>query len=102
MLKGRQVYWTILQSYKATAVDDALHDFERLQLIRMRDDELQRFIVDWDNLLLECREPPDTRILKSLFRASVRRRYLVKQDMRDCNRMANDDPHRTYEWLPKR
>eukprot|EP00959_Pyramimonas_sp_CCMP1952_P028858 605468-Pyramimonas_sp.AAC.1 len=85
MLKGREIYWTILQSYKVTTADDTLHDFERLQLLRMRDDDLQRFIVDWGNLCLECREPPDAEILESLFRAQIRRHYLTKQDMHDYN-----------------
>eukprot|EP00959_Pyramimonas_sp_CCMP1952_P117409 2454317-Pyramimonas_sp.AAC.1 len=65
VLKGRQIYGAILQRYKVTDVDDAMRDFERLQRIRMRDDDLQRFIEDWGNLLSECRCPPDTKILES-------------------------------------
>ena len=68
MLKGRQIYWHILQSYKVTEVDDDLHDFERPKELRMRDEGLQRFITDWDALLLDCREAPDPTILESLFR----------------------------------
>eukprot|EP00959_Pyramimonas_sp_CCMP1952_P434576 9099707-Pyramimonas_sp.AAC.1 len=65
MLKGRQIYWHILLSYKVTEVDDDLHDSERLKELRMRYDDLQRFITDWDALLLECREAPDPKILES-------------------------------------
>eukprot|EP00959_Pyramimonas_sp_CCMP1952_P011000 230374-Pyramimonas_sp.AAC.1 len=68
MLKGRQIYWHILQSYKVTDVDDDLHDFERLKKLRMRDEDLQRFITGWDALLLDFREAPDHNILESLFR----------------------------------
>eukprot|EP00959_Pyramimonas_sp_CCMP1952_P400819 8398841-Pyramimonas_sp.AAC.1 len=67
MLKGRQIYWHIPQPYKVTEVDDDLHDFERLEELRMRDEDLQRFITDWDALLLECREVPDPKTLESLF-----------------------------------
>eukprot|EP00959_Pyramimonas_sp_CCMP1952_P346499 7257441-Pyramimonas_sp.AAC.1 len=45
MSKGRQIYWAIPQRYKVTDVDDTARDFECLQLMRMRGDELQRFIV---------------------------------------------------------
>eukprot|EP00959_Pyramimonas_sp_CCMP1952_P105697 2210256-Pyramimonas_sp.AAC.1 len=40
ILKGRHIDWVILQSYKITEVDDCTHDSERLQLIRMRDDDI--------------------------------------------------------------
>eukprot|EP00959_Pyramimonas_sp_CCMP1952_P071793 1499643-Pyramimonas_sp.AAC.1 len=92
----------MLQSYTVVAAGDTMHDFERLQLMRMREDDLQRFIADWDNLLLECREPPGTCILDSLFRAQIRRRYLTKQDVHDYNKMVYDDPNTTSEWLRKR
>eukprot|EP00959_Pyramimonas_sp_CCMP1952_P072410 1512439-Pyramimonas_sp.AAC.1 len=52
MLKGRQIYWVVLQSYKVMDVDDTMRDFELLLLIRMRDDDLQQTIVALDNLLL--------------------------------------------------
>eukprot|EP00959_Pyramimonas_sp_CCMP1952_P395048 8277141-Pyramimonas_sp.AAC.1 len=80
MLKGRQIYWHILQSYKVTKVDDDLHDFERLKELRMRDDDLQRFITDWGALLLDCREAPDPKILELMFRTQVRRHAWMKQD----------------------
>eukprot|EP00959_Pyramimonas_sp_CCMP1952_P278383 5820035-Pyramimonas_sp.AAC.1 len=93
MLKGRQIYWHILQSYKVTAVDDDLHDFERLKELRMRDDDLQRFITDWGALLLECREAPDPKILESLFRIQIRRHIWMKQDMYEYQRMKMSDPN---------
>eukprot|EP00959_Pyramimonas_sp_CCMP1952_P229537 4799168-Pyramimonas_sp.AAC.1 len=65
MLKGRQIYWHILQSYKVTEVDDDLHDFERLEELRMRCDGLQRFVTDRGAFLLDCREAPDPKILES-------------------------------------
>eukprot|EP00959_Pyramimonas_sp_CCMP1952_P118754 2482656-Pyramimonas_sp.AAC.1 len=75
----------MLQSCKVTEVDDAAHDFGRL-IIRMRDDDIQRF-VDWDNLLLEGRDPPGTKIFESLFRAQLRRHPWMKQDMHDYNKV---------------
>eukprot|EP00959_Pyramimonas_sp_CCMP1952_P436705 9144210-Pyramimonas_sp.AAC.1 len=82
MLKGRQIYWHILQSYKVTEVDDDLHDFERLKELRMIDEGLQRFITDWDALLLlDCREAPDPKILESLVRTQIRRHAWMKQDV---------------------
>eukprot|EP00959_Pyramimonas_sp_CCMP1952_P045971 960375-Pyramimonas_sp.AAC.1 len=88
VLKGRHIYWTILQPYKVTDVDDMMHDFKRPQLIRMRGDDLQRFILDWDNLLLGCLGPPGNNTLQSLFRAQIRRRPWMKKDMRDYDKMS--------------
>eukprot|EP00959_Pyramimonas_sp_CCMP1952_P263360 5507254-Pyramimonas_sp.AAC.1 len=65
MLKGRQIYLHILQSYKVTGVGDDLHDSERLKELRMKDEDLQRLITDWGASLLECREAPDPKILES-------------------------------------
>eukprot|EP00959_Pyramimonas_sp_CCMP1952_P244836 5117649-Pyramimonas_sp.AAC.1 len=47
----------------------------------MRGEDLQRFITDWDAVLLECREAPDPKILESLFRTHIRRHAWMKQDM---------------------
>eukprot|EP00959_Pyramimonas_sp_CCMP1952_P394170 8259132-Pyramimonas_sp.AAC.1 len=41
MSKSRDIYWTILQLFNSTAVADTMHDFERQQVIRMRDYDLQ-------------------------------------------------------------
>ena len=52
MSTGRQIYLHILQHYKVADADDEIHDFERFSGLRMKDDDIQRFISDWDTLLL--------------------------------------------------
>eukprot|EP00959_Pyramimonas_sp_CCMP1952_P332333 6958985-Pyramimonas_sp.AAC.1 len=56
----------------------------------------QRFSVDWDNLVFECRDPLGTNIIASLFQAQIRRHPWRKQDMRDYNKIETGDPYRTY------
>eukprot|EP00959_Pyramimonas_sp_CCMP1952_P192404 4023176-Pyramimonas_sp.AAC.1 len=68
----------------------------------MRNEDLQRFITDWDALLLERREAPDPKVLESLFRPQIRRHAWVKQDMYEYQRMKINDPNRTYGWLRQR
>ena len=58
ILKGRQIYWYILQRFKVTDVDDDIHDFDRIRRPRMHDDNLHRCIIaDWHGLLHAARSP---------------------------------------------
>ena len=93
MLKGRQIYWVILQSYKVTEAEDSIHDFERINALRMRDDDLARFLAEWDNLLLDLHEPPSTKILESLFRSQIQRHPWMKMDMAEYNRFPPSHPN---------
>eukprot|EP00959_Pyramimonas_sp_CCMP1952_P032094 673675-Pyramimonas_sp.AAC.1 len=93
MLKGRQIYWHILQPYSVTGFDDDLQDFERLKELRMRGEDLPRFTTDWDALLLDCKEAPNPTILESLFRTQIRRHAWMKQDMYEYQRMKISDPN---------
>eukprot|EP00959_Pyramimonas_sp_CCMP1952_P249949 5225264-Pyramimonas_sp.AAC.1 len=68
----------------------------------MRDEDLQRFITDWDALPLDWRETPDPQILESLFRTQIRRHAWMKQDMYEYQRMKISGPNRTYVWLQQR
>ena len=64
-----------------TDVDDDIHDFDRIRRLRMYDDDLQRFIADWDGLLLASRKIPDTTILSTGpgGRVSIKLRLLAKE-----------------------
>eukprot|EP00959_Pyramimonas_sp_CCMP1952_P422565 8851875-Pyramimonas_sp.AAC.1 len=53
-------------------------------------------------MLLDCREPPDTIILESLFRAQIRRHCLMKQDMHDYNETTPNNPNKTYDRFRQR
>eukprot|EP00959_Pyramimonas_sp_CCMP1952_P264817 5536970-Pyramimonas_sp.AAC.1 len=68
----------------------------------MRDEVSQRFITDWDALLLYCREAPDPKILEPLYRTQIRRHAWMKQDMCEYQRMKISDPNRTYDWFRQR
>eukprot|EP00959_Pyramimonas_sp_CCMP1952_P369033 7729767-Pyramimonas_sp.AAC.1 len=60
--------------------------FERLEELRMRDEDLQRFNTEWDALLLDCREAPDHNILEYLSRIQIRRRAWMKPEMYEYQR----------------
>ena len=68
----------------------------------MHEDNLQRFITEWDGLLLSCREIPDKRILKALFLEQVQRHPWLRQDMHEYDKMANNDTNKSYDWLRSR
>ena len=65
----------------------------------MRDEDLPRFLVEWDNLLLDLHEPPPTKILESLFRQQVHKHQWMKLAMAEYNRFKPSHPNKTYEWL---
>ena len=84
-MKGRQIYWHILQDYKVTDVYDDIHDFQRLMRLHMHEDNLQRFMADWDGLLLQSKKIPEPSVLKALFLEQIKRHPWLRQDMYDYN-----------------
>ena len=102
MLKGRQIYLKILRSFDVTDAETHINDFERVNALRMHDDNLHKFIIDWDSLLLKVSKLPSPEILESLFRTQIQRHPWMKDDMNIYNRAPPGASEKCYDWLHSR
>ena len=48
MIKGRQIFWLILQRFKLSDIDHSLQEFKDLTKVELKGDNLVAFLNDWD------------------------------------------------------
>ena len=87
MLKGRQVLWMILQSYKIGNVAGEIKGFGDLNRLRLDHNDLEAYNHKWDAILLQIEVPPPDYILEALYRQQVAK----CSDFRDH--------YDRYDWL---
>ena len=68
----------------------------------MHEDNLHKFIIDWDSLLLEMRKLPAPEIMEPLFRTQIQLHPWMKEDMNIYHRAMDDAPEKCYDWLHQR
>ena len=67
MIKGRQIFWPILQRFKLSDIDHALQEFKDLTKVELKGVSLVAFLHDWEYVLAGIDEMPTERYLEHLF-----------------------------------
>ena len=98
-LLGRQIMYLIDQHFKITEADGAVYDIEHLLSVTMNNDKLQAFLCTWDTVLSGLRAQPDKSMLEALFLRQIRGCEAMEQDLAYYDRLAQDDAHRSYDYL---
>jgi len=83
LVSGRQVLFMIYQDFQVSQVAGFLMDWTHLQNIKLINDDLHKFVCDWDTCLASIPEDnlPDPKILKDLFKAQLDNSQQLKQVM---------------------
>ena len=71
MLNGRQLAWLIYNHYKRSEAEASMTNFMDLLSIKIRGDDLNKFLSDWDHCLLGMKKQPETEVLEGLFVENV-------------------------------
>jgi len=98
-LSGRQLLRAIDQHFKMTEADGAVYGMEHLLSVSMKNDNLERFLADWDTVLTGMRKRPEDQILEAIFIRQLKQCSVMKDDLRDYDRLVLDDPMKTYAEL---
>eukprot|EP00971_Amphidinium_carterae_P050214 989242-Amphidinium_carterae.5 len=99
-LSGLLMYHMLLEQYKFSANSSSYFDMKRIQSLRCNGDEdLQRFLADWDTTRMRMKEQPSEYMLTRLFWEQFRNcrdfSYIFEQ-------YENADEHsykKKYRWL---
>jgi len=98
-LSGRQLLHAIDEHFRLTEADGAVFGMEHLLSVTMKHDSLERVIADWDTVLTGMRKRPEESVLEALFVRRLKLCSLMKDDMRDYERLVMDDALRCYAEL---
>ena len=66
LLNGRQTLHMIFEWYKLVEEDGCIFDFTHLTAVRMKDNNLSKFLDDWDHTLSGMSAIPESSILESV------------------------------------
>ena len=73
VLNGRQMTWLMFNFFKRPDVEVGMTDFNDLQKVCLKGDNLIAFVHDWDKCLLGMKTRPTDDILECLFTNQVRK-----------------------------
>ena len=62
----------VYQHYRISETEGAVLDFRDLMEVKLRGDDLRRFMNDWEMTLTGMKKVPDETVLESMFRVQTR------------------------------
>ena len=71
LLKGRQILHMVYASYKVSRSAGAIVDFRDLDQLQLRNDDLTRFLAEWDTILMNMETVPPTDVLQVMFHKKI-------------------------------
>ena len=101
MLSGRSVLRMVVEHFRPNRrqnASDATGDVLFLECSSGADG-LAQYLVRFDELMQKCKIPIDERIFTPIFEKQLRNARGMSQDLRDFDRMDDDDLDRSYLWL---
>ena len=99
LLKGRQILWHVHRHYKASEVDGQLLEYDDLLAVRLHQDDLRRFLNDWEMTMSGMKRVPDDDLLETLFRRELKKFSGFRENMAHYERLQVGDPDRSYTYL---
>jgi len=100
IIKGRQIVWMLLDSFKTFDRSAVVYGFDHLSTLRVNNNDLHEFVIQWNHVLSNMGdEHIQTSLLRDAFYRKIERVHEVSYDLNIYERMAESDPNKTYEFL---
>lgn len=100
MVKGRQIFWLILQRFWKGDTDSAIQEFADLTRVELKGDNLVAFLNDWEYVLAGIDEIPSERYLENLFYKQLCKSKQLEQPMALYKQgIVHNGAPRSYERL---
>jgi hypothetical protein len=100
LIKGRQIVFLILESFKTFDNSEISYGFDHLVKCECGTD-LHAFMTDWYNILDHMDGTLPSKFLRDVFYRKIQHVPRLHLDINNYERLHNDDPMRTYEHLVK-
>ena len=102
MLKGRQIAWLILQHFKTNPKMGVFYNVTDIGQVKWRGDtprQVHTFMMIWKYILHNTKTKIPTDELAEILLTKLEKSNVLKGDIDAYNRMKEDDPDRTYDYL---
>ena len=100
MIKGRQIFWLILQRFKLSDIDSSLQEWKALAKVELKGDNLVAFMNDWDYVLAGIDEMPTEKYLEHLFFQQLSKSKQLEQPIALYKQaIAHEGAPRSYQRL---
>ena len=101
VLKGRQIVWIVLESFKTFDGSDLMFGFDHLSNLHIQKHDLHGFIVKWNHILDNMGENAITKgNLRDVFYRKIQNEKDLHYDLNHYERMPEKE--RSYDWLMDR
>ena len=77
-LRGRQIAYLIYDYFRVTGANDSVENYADLFTVVLRNDDIQEFDSNWDDLLLSMTKIPPDDILEGLYKLRIRESEKLK------------------------
>ena len=77
-LQGRQIAYLIYEYFRVTGANDSVERYADLFTVVLRNDDIQEFDSEWDEILLSMTQIPSDEILESLYKLRIRESEKLK------------------------
>ena len=85
--------------FKMTEADRAVFGMEHLLAVTVKNDNLDRFVNDWDTVIAGMKTKPEDMVLEAIMLRQLKVCSQMKEDIHDYERLTIDDPKRCYKEL---
>ena len=100
VLKGRQMVWMLLDSFKTIDNSELVYGFDHLARLKVNNHDLHDFIIQWNHVIDNLGGGPMTATaLRDVFYRKICEEEQMKYDMNLYERMREGDPSKTYKHL---
>ena len=98
-LTGRQILWLIDEHFRLTQADGDVFGMEALLSCSMKNDNLEKFLEEWEYWLSSTQKRPEEGVLEALFLRQLRKCAPLQDELRDYDRLLPGDERRCYAEL---
>ena len=98
-LTGRQILWLIDEYFRVTQADGDLFGMEALLSCSLNNNNLEKFLEDWEYWLASAQKRPEEGMLEALFLRQLRKCTHLQDELRDYDRLRPGDERRCYNEL---
>ena len=100
IIKGRQIVWMLLDSFKTFDCSSIIYGFDHLSALKLTDGDLHEFIIQWNYVLGNMGDVQmNTMLLRDAFYRKIEKVRELEYDMNQYERMHETDPrHMNSSW----
>ena len=95
--------WMLLESFKTFDHSDIVYGFDHLGRLKVENNDLHEFIMSWNHLLDNMgRHGMQDAQLRDVFYRKIKDEPEMEYGIRQCGRLSEGHPEKTYEHLKSR